>query len=127
MIRSILAVAAGFVIWTVLWVGAVQLTSITLPGYFVDDTLSGSTGILLLLLGLSVTASVIAGFATASIAGYEEIKHTTTLGASLLIVGIYLQTTFWASLPPWYHVGFAAFLLPGALLGGRIRIEQRAW
>ncbi|MFQ5534688.1 MAG: hypothetical protein ACE5EM_07705 [Sphingomonadales bacterium] len=125
MLRSIVAVAGGFVLWSALWIGGSRLIAISLPRYFANDGPAEYTGILLLLLGVSVAASSLSGYLTAAIAGREEIAHTTSLGAALLIVGIYLQSTFWNALPVWYHVSFAAFLVPGALLGGRIRLETK--
>ena len=124
MTQSLGAVAIGFVVWCVLWIGGTVAVSRIIPDYFNSDVLSESTGVLLLLLGLSVLASTLAGFITAFVAGFEEIKHATSLSAALLVVGIYVQTQSWSGLPVWYHVSFAAFLVPGALLGARIRIER---
>lgn len=122
--RSLSAVAAGFVVWSLLWIGGTMAVSRIVPDYFNSEVLSESPGVLLLLLGLSVLASVLAGHVTAAIAGFEEIKHATSLSAALMVVGIYVQTASWSGLPVWYHVSFAAFLVPGALLGARIRIER---
>lgn len=124
MTQSVGAVAAGFVVWSTLWIGGTVAVSRIVPDYFNSEVLSDSPGVLLFLLGLSVVASVLAGHVTAYIAGFEEIKHATSLSATLLIVGIYVQNASWSGLPVWYHVSFAAFLVPGALLGARIRIER---
>ncbi len=125
MLRSVLSVIAGSAIWTVLWLTSNQAILAALPGYFRPDGTTDSTGVLLLILVLSVIYSVIAGFVTAAVAARSEMRHALALGILQLIFGIIAQSQFWDVMPLWYHLIFLALLIPGNLAGGKLRLTRK--
>jgi len=122
MVRMIGGIAAGFVLWTVLWLGSNAGIRAAVPGAYGEDGSLRGGGLLALILVLSVVFSVASGYAATWIAGDERITAALILGIVLLAVGIFVQVQSWALLPVWYHISFLALLLPGSLAGGWLRL-----
>lgn len=121
MIRSILAVIVGFVLWSALWLGynALLTTFGFLPA---DSTHPVQTPMpLLLLLAGSILFSLVAGYATTALVRGPGRIHAIVLGLLLLGIGILVQVQFWQLMPLWYHLLFLALLLPATVWGGRLR------
>lgn len=119
MVRKILAVIAGYLAWSVLWLVSNSSATAVSPGSFGDDG-STSAGMLLVFLALSVVFSLFAGWLASTIARSTRGPAVWT-GVLLLVTGIPVQLGFWSVIPLWYHLPFLAFLLPAAYLGGSIR------
>ena len=135
MVRIILGVIAGFIAWSILWVGGEAIFSLIssdwgkTSGDFREAvanktpyTLSSTVLIALLIKGFIV--SIISGFITALIAG-ENTKSTLVLGILLLLFGIFVQAAHWDYMPLWYHIPFLILLIPLTILGGRLRKFRR--
>ena len=132
MLRIILGVIVGFVVWTILWLGSHTLFGILLPNWYgkVDaelmDAVTKGTGytvdstILILSLARSVVFSIFAGYITALIAKENKIS-TIILGVLLLIVGLLVQIEVWNYEPIWYHLPFLILLIPMTIFGGKLR------
>lgn len=121
MLRSILAVIVGFVVWSVLWVGSDAVLSAVSADY-AEGLKNFSTSILLIGIVRSVIISIIAGYVTAFIAGNQaKVLAVFALGVLLLVFGILVQASVWNQIPIWYHLVFLALLIPMSLLGGRFR------
>lgn len=120
MIRSILAVIIGFVLWSVLWLGynALLTTFGFLPAASATP-IQASMPLLLLLAG-SILFSLAAGYATTTVIRTPGYRHTFVLGVLLLGIGIPVQVQFWQLMPLWYHLLFLALLLPATVLGGML-------
>lgn len=118
--RLILAVVVGFIFWTVLFLGNNALISTAFPQYFNSDGSTGSSGMLALLLALSVVFSVISGWVAGRIARLRAVSAGTVLGLVLLAVGIFVQLQYWDVMPLWYHLSFLILLLPATVLGARL-------
>ncbi len=119
IIRSIFAVLAGNFVWTVLWIGSnVIITSINPTVYEgrVEDV-----GVLSFTILRSVIFSIIAGYLTAWLARWGEIKHAVALGVLQLTFGIVVSAQTVSVLPMWYHIIFNLLLIPGNVLGGWLR------
>lgn len=131
MLRIILAIIAGFIVWSILWVGSDAVFSAVSPSwgrtseefraavenktpYALDSTT------LLALLVKSVIVSIISGFVTALIAR-ENLKSTVGLGVLFLLFGIFIQTVYWNYMPLWYHLSFLALLIPMTIFGGKLK------
>lgn len=125
MLRSILAVLAGDIIWTGLWLMTNAIVAAIAPASFGVDGSINSAGILFLILVLSVAISVAAGYSTARLARVNELTHALALGIVLLVIGIFVQSQYWDALPVWYHLSFLALLIPAAWLGGKLRLDQK--
>jgi hypothetical protein len=125
MLRSIFAVLAGDIIWTILWLGTNAALAAAMPGAFQADGSIDSSGLLAVILVLSVLISIIAGYSTARLASAHEVSHALALGVVLLLIGVFVQSQYWEVLPLWYHLTFLALLIPAAWLGGKLRLGQK--
>ena len=132
MVRIILAVIAGFIAWSILWVGSDQvLISISPDWYgahqhaferaFTNKTLfEANTTILFMHLVREILITLAAGYLTAVIAR-ENSRSTLVLGVLLLLFGIGVQAMAWNYIPVWYHVIFLLLLIPLTVAGGKLR------
>ncbi|PBS12543.1 hypothetical protein CMZ82_09335 [Lysobacteraceae bacterium NML93-0792] len=120
MIRKILAVLAGFVIWSALWFAANAALAATgmlpQPGMAVTDG-----DVLTLLLASSAVASLVAGFSTSWLSRTPGHKAALWCGLLLLAVGVAVQAQYWSLMPVWYHMAFLLLLVPMCLVGSRMR------
>ncbi len=132
MLRIILGAIAGFIIWSILWVGSDTLLSAISPGWYGKNlselaaavnnktAFTADSTILLVALVRSVIFSLVSGFAAASIAR-ENTKSTLALGVLLLLFGIFIQSVYWNYVPLWYHIPFLLLLIPVTMIGGKLR------
>lgn len=132
MLRIVLGIIVGFIVWSVLWVGSDAVISILLPDWygkhqteFMDACAAGQPFAInptILILGLirSIIISIISGFVAVSIAR-EIAKTTVILGILLLAFGIFAQALVWSYVPLWYHIPFLFLLIPMTGLGGKLK------
>ena len=135
MLRIILGVIAGFIIWSILWVGLDALLSAISPGWFGknfadfqnavsrNEPFTPPVSVSVYLIFQSVLCSIVAGFAAAAIAK-ENRKSTLALGILLLATGIFVEAQNWNYFPIWYHILFLLLLIPMTVLGGRLKSEK---
>lgn len=135
MLRTILAVIAGFLAWSVLWVGSDAVFSAISPDWGKTSAdfqaavenktpYALSSTVLIVLLIKSLFVSIISGFMTALIAR-ENTKSTLSLGVLLLLFGIFIQAAYWNYMPLWYHLPFLALLVPMTVLGGKLKTRNK--
>ena len=132
MIRIILGIIVGFVIWSIIWVGSDALMasfSQTWWGAQKDamalavangDTYHTDVTITIIDLVRSVIASIMAGFLAAVVAG-ENRRAPLILGVILLAVGVAVQIHLWNVYPVWFHPVFWILLIPATILGGKMK------
>ena len=132
MVRIILGIVVGFVVWSIIWVGSDQfLHSLSRDWYGAqkdamavavanEDSYSGDAVIVLIDLVRSIIATIMAGFLAAVVAG-ENRKSPLILGIILLLVGLAVQIHLWNVYPVWFHLIFWALLIPMSILGGKMR------
>ncbi len=120
MLRSILAVVAGFMLWTVLWLGMNSLLTIITPGSFNEDGSTDSQLLLMFILILSVVFSVVSCFTTEKIVTDGASWPVWAMGIALLVVGLGVQISFWSHFPLWYNILFLVLLIPAVLMGARL-------
>lgn len=118
--KNFLYALAGFVLWTLLWLGSNAATVAAAPDAFAEDGSTSSAGILALFLALSAIYSVASGWLSVRLAKGTTTQPATILGVLLLLVGIGVQASVWAVMPIWYHLPFLALLLPAAVFGGKL-------
>ena len=111
MMRSVLSIIVGFVLWTAIWLGGNQGVKMAMPDSFAEDGSTSQPTILLGILVLSVVCSFVAGCVAARIAKANPRKHGVILGVILLAVGIMVQMQFWTVMPLWYHLAFLVLLV----------------
>jgi hypothetical protein len=122
--KSFLAVLAGFVAWTVLFLGANQGVAATLADRFAADGSTSDPTALLLVLLASVAASFVGGWVTAALAPRARLQHGLVLGGINLLVGIGVQAGYWSTIPLWYHLAFLGLLVPVIALGAWVRARR---
>ncbi len=132
MVRIILGVIAGFIVWSIFWVGSERILIGIFPDWFGKHSIEAENAfrnattlvsdpmIALVNLIRSFLTSMAAGYIAALVAG-EYRRSTLILGVILVAVGIAVEYMFWNLAPVWYHILFILFLIPMTVLGGRLR------
>jgi hypothetical protein len=120
MLRTILGVIAGFILWSMVWLAGGQYAQLAFPEALAEDGSTSHLGYLVSLVALSVVASVLAGSVARLVSRTRQMTPELILGVLLLIAGVGIETGYWELLPLWYHAAFLVLLLPATLLGGRL-------
>ena len=132
MVRIVLGVIVGFIVWSIVWIGGQSLLMAVSPDWIGSHmtragealtnggSFQGDATIDILNLVRSFLTSIIAGYMTALVAG-EYRKSTLALGMLLVLFGIGVQALAWNLAPIWYHVIFILALVPMTILGGKLR------
>ena len=132
MVKIILGVIVGFIVWSIVWVGSDALMANLSPDWWGrhSEKLQAAFGdgstpehdnmISLVMLIRSILTSIIAGYMAALVAG-EYRRSTMALGIILVLVGITVEGLTWRMAPAWYHIVFILLLYPMTVLGGRLR------
>ncbi|MEJ7624991.1 MAG: hypothetical protein WKF34_13440 [Pyrinomonadaceae bacterium] len=132
MVRMILGIIAGFITWSIIWVGGEALLVQLSPDWYgvhhaaaeramTEGTgLSGEPLIYIVNLIRSFLTTIGAGYMCALVAG-EYRRSTLALGGLLLAAGVAVEVMYWNLAPIWYHLAFLIFLVPMTILGGRLR------
>ena len=124
MLRTILGIIVGFLVWSILWVGFDALLRAIWTSY--DESakaMTFSSAMLIMPLVLTALVSIVSGFVAANISR-ENSKAPWILGVLLLIVGIFVQLSVWDKIPLWYHFAFWVLLVPMTVFGGSMRSER---
>lgn len=124
MKRTVLAVAAGFVLIAALSLGTDAMVRAAWPDAF--DAAGATSSVPMLLLSLAyVGVFATAGcYLTASLAPNRPMRHALILGALGLAFNVAGTAAMWHTAPAWYHVAALALVLPYAWLGGRLRERE---
>lgn len=125
-LRSVLSVLAGVVAWGLLWVTSNGALASSLPGFYHEDGTTDHTGLLLSSLAVSIVCSLLAGFLTATLAPNRPQRHVAVLAVMQLAIGGVVQAPYFDTLPVWYNAILLLLVVPGHLLGGRLRTARRA-
>ena len=132
MLRVILGIVAGFIAWSILWVGSDQVLIMLSPEWYgahqlgFQKAMFNSTPfepdntILGMHLVRAVIITLMSGFLAAAIARGNR-NAPLGLGILLLLFGAMVQAMAWSYIPIWYHLIFLALLIPMSILGGRLK------
>ena len=131
MVRMIIGIIAGFLVWSILWLGSDQILRNLWRLYFAHETarenaifnetaFTADVSVFVVHLARSIIISLMSGFLAAFVAN-ENRKTPFILGILLLLFGLMVQTMTWSYAPVWYHVAFLALLLPVTMLGGKLK------
>jgi hypothetical protein len=138
MVRIILGVIAGFIVWSLIWVGTDAVLTALSPNWYAKNIIDlqkaaasgqpfkSETLMTIMALSLSLVCSFFSGF-TAALIARENTKSTLVLGILLLIVGILVEVSFWNYFPLWYHFLFLFLLVPVTILGGKLKKSKPAF
>jgi hypothetical protein len=120
MLRAIIAVIAGYALWTALWLGGNALLFTDAAEAVARDEAFTAPGPLAGILVLSIICSLAAGLTAAAIAPKKATPAALTLALLLLATGIAVQAGAWSLMPVWYHLTFLILLVPITMLGARL-------
>jgi hypothetical protein len=121
--RTLLAVLAGYALWTALWLGGGFLFRRLWSGAYPEDfPASPMTAVVPLVatLALSVLCSLVGGRLARDVG--RGSSAVWILAVALLATGVAVQASVWEAMPLWYHLPFLALLVPATRLGGRRRV-----
>ncbi len=124
MMRPVLAIIAGFAAWSAAWLIAGATSVALAPGAYNEDGTINSATVLLVFLLLTFAFSEGSGIHTANIARARSMKPSWALGVFLLAFGLFVQILNWDAEPLWYHIPFLGLLVPGVLLGAKLRLQR---
>ena len=114
---QIIGVVAGYLSWTILFLGGAAGVRRILSSTHDEKGFSQDPFTLLIYLGISLFASLAAAGITTYFAGENNaVKTALFLGCCLLATGIPIQISTWLMVPPWYHVLFLGQLIPVPML-----------
>lgn len=136
MVKIVLGVIAGFIAWSIMWIGSDQVLINTIDWYGVHqlafekaminkEPFTASMTVLLMNIGRAVIISLLAGFLAAVVAN-ENRYSTLVLGILLIAFGAMVEVIAWNYLPVWYHVVFLVLLIPVTVIGGKLRTVTSA-
>ena len=117
MIRTVLVVVVGFVVWFIVATLGNFLIRVLLPGYAaVELSMAFTLAMLIARLLLGFVSSFVAGLASSAVAqGKPAAVHV--FAAVLLLFFLVIHFNLWSKFPLWYHVAFLGSVAPLALLG----------
>ena len=126
MLRSILAVIAGVVVWMVTAFGTDMIVFRLFP-QFVDSATRrvDNVPLLFLMLAYCLAYSVLGGYVTGTIARRREVPHAFVLGLLQLAMGTAATVANWETAPAWFHLALLALLVPANVAGGQWRAVSK--
>jgi hypothetical protein len=123
MIQNILAVLAGNIGWTLLWLSCnAALRSAGLLPAAANRQVETATPLLILIIA-SVLFSIAAGFVSSALAASTSYWPAIVSCAIQLTLGILFQTQAWKLMPVWYHLSFLSLVVPMTLFGAWLRLK----
>ncbi len=124
MVRRIVAVLAGLVVWVAVISIAGLIIRATWPAYVaVAEAMTFTLPMKLTRLSIGALATVLAGVVAALVARLQPTREALTTGVVLLVLFIPQHIMLWDKFPVWYHLTFLLSLVPLTYVGGR---SQRA-
>jgi MFS family permease len=122
MLRSVLAVIAGYVSLSLLVMTSFALIMVIMPQAFPKPGAAPADSLLILILTLGFAFAVIGGYLTAILADRSHFKHVLFLAAVVLGFGIVKIAVEYGIFPMWYLLTQLASGIGGVLAGGKMRL-----
>jgi hypothetical protein len=122
--KSVLAVAAGFVAIVVLSLGADMVLRALLPHRFSPDGAAKDAAVLIIALFYSAAFAVLGCYLAACLSPQNPKRHAMILGCIGLLLSIVATIVNWKTAPIWYHIIALLLILPAAWVGGEMRERQ---
>ena len=119
VVRSVVAVLAGFFASTVMSLAGDILFRRLSPGAFDANGHATNDGALFTVMGYEALFALIAGYTTARIAQRRPFTHALAMGALVLLGRIPTAYVAWDTAPAWFHLGALLLIIPAALLGAK--------
>lgn len=122
MARTILAVIASFILWSLLWLAAGMVVTAVAPEAYGDDgrTITNNATLLLFII-VALVISVVSGW-LATLMGRDSGRRAAMfLAVLLLAVGLVVEIAGWTYTPVWYHLVFLGLLVPATMAGAALK------
>lgn len=126
LVRSFVAVGAGFFAIQMLGWGADQALRALAPGSFdAHGPIDGRT--FLIMLAYMAVLEAFGGYLTARLAIRRPVLHATILGLVLVAAALPFTVLTWHAAPAWYQIWGLLLILPMTILGSHIHemLSQR--
>ena len=120
MLRLILGAIAGYIVWTLIWLGTNQVLFADAGQVIADGEVFSDAGTLAAILALSVVCSLAGGIVAAKVGAARARGAVWSNAIVLLLTGIPIQAGIWNQMPAWYHISFLVLLIPMTLVGGKV-------
>jgi len=117
MLKTVLAVLSGPVVYGLVCVPCNWVIVKLFPSHFDERWQTQHVGLLLLMVSLTVVYGGASGLVGGSIAGEHVRMATVGLCVVQLGIGVAVQRQYWEALPLWYHLSFFVLLLAGIVAG----------
>ena len=121
VVRSIVAVAAGFFTSTVLSLGGDLAFRRLSPEAFDVGGRAVDEGALFIMMGYEALFVLLAGYVTARLAIRRPLTHALVAGVIILLARAFSVFLTWETGPTWFHIGILVLIIPVALLGAKLR------
>src|SRR5262245_48796560 len=121
MLRSILAVIAGFLTWGM----CRGIFDRALGALMAEEHRQSGNMALFIEIAADLLFAIFGGYVTALGAKHSEALHAAALSALVLIWGIATVATQYESKPLWSHIGLTTAGVLGVLVGGWLRVAQK--
>jgi len=119
MVRNILGVVAGLVVWIVVASVAGRIMSASWPAYAaVASAMTFTLLMMIARLSIGAVATVSMGMVTGAMS--QSVVARLTPGVLMLILFIPEHVKLWETFPVWYHLTFLLSLVPLTYAGVRI-------
>lgn len=120
MVRMILSVVAGLLVWVLLITVCGAIVRASWPEYVAAaESMAFTLPMLFARLAIS-TVSLLAAAGITALVAPGTVTSTVVLGSVLLIGFIPIHIGLWDKFPVWYHLTFLLSLIPLSILGGRL-------
>lgn len=120
VVRSIVAVAAGFFASNVMSLGGDLLFRRVSPQAFDAKGIAHSDGALFTIMGYEALFALVAGYVTARLAIRRPMTHALVMSGLVLLGRVPTAFIAWDMAPPWFHIGVLLLIAPVALLGAKL-------
>jgi len=124
MVRSLLAVALGYVVMLVAVVGGDMAFTALAPGLMPQPGEQPDAVYFVFNLSTGAFFMGIGAYVTALLAGHDEMKHALGLGALSIAMSILSMILYPGEQPLWYSIALMFLSIPATLAGGWFRVRQ---
>ncbi|HZT76823.1 MAG TPA: hypothetical protein VFA27_09205 [Vicinamibacterales bacterium] len=118
MMKNVLAVAAGLVVWLLVTAAAGFVLRVSWPAYVqVADAMAFTLPMMIARLAIGAGATVAMGAVSARVA--RGAIAALMPGVLLLLFFVPVHVSIWEKFPIWYHLTFLLTLVPLTYIGNR--------
>ena len=120
VVRSVVAVAAGFFAVMVLGAAADVVLGQVSPDAFDAQGHARAASVLFIKLAYETVFALFAGYLTARIAVRKPFMHVLVMAALVLAGRAFIAVATWDVVPLWFNLGVLVLIVPAALLGAKV-------